>query len=147
MRGITPKQREVYEQKEFLEQTGQESEQEARKAVGQYFKHQQIKEEAQRTYFLERLDGRRKYNDYNKLCAQITYYYIQELDLPKNLNWKVQYDTKGVLLFVAVKRKLFQRAFKSVREPLYDLNACVVFAQGLADLLTNHGRTSQPQQA
>lgn len=150
---LNPHKKKVYEAREFLEETGQESEEKGRKVVQQYFKAEQLKELGQREYFLERLDNRRKYNDYNKLCAQITLFYLEEQDLPRNFIYKVQYDTKGVLLFLSFGKKIFQRAFRAVREPLYDLNACQVFAFSVGDIISKHGvkhgngRTLKSQQA
>lgn len=139
--------RRVQEDLEFLEETGQESDLKASRVIKQHFKAQQLKEMGQRTFFLERLDGRRKYNDYNKLCAEITLFFLEGQDLPKQIKYKVQFDTRGVLLFVAVGKKVFQRAFRSVREPRYDLNACEVFAFSVGDLIIEHGRAPKPQQA
>ena len=146
---LSPHKKKIYEAHEFLEETGQESEDKARKVVQQYFKAEQLKELGQREFFLTKLDSRKKYNDYNKLCAQITLFFFEEQDLPNKVLYKVQYDTKGVLLFVSVGRKVFQRAFRAVRDPLYDLNACQVFAFSVGDLLSskfkNNGRTVKPK--
>jgi len=124
----------VYEERELLDQTGQESDLKAAKVVSQVFKAEQISQSARRTFFLEKLDARRKFNDYNKLCAQITLFFLKEQDLPRSIEYKVQYDTKGVLLFVTIGRRIYPRAFRSVREPIYDLNACEVFAMAVGDL-------------
>ena len=142
---LDPHKKKIYETHEFLEETGQESEDKARKVVQQYFKAEQLKELGQREYFLEKLDSRKKYNDYNRLCAQITLFYLEEQDFPGKLRFKVQYDTKGVLLFISWGRKIFQRAFRAVREPLYDLNACQVFAFSVGDIITKHGPTPKPE--
>ena len=142
---LSPHKKKIYEAREFLEETGQESDTKAVKVVSQYFKEEQIKQLGQREYFLTKLDSRKKYNDYNKLCAQITLFYLEEQDLPGKLRFKVQYDTKGVLLFVSWGKKIFERAFRAVREPLYDLNACQVFAFSVGDIITKHGPTPKPE--
>ena len=142
---LSPHKKKIYEAREFLEETGQESDTKAAKVVSQYFKEEQIKQLGQREYFLTKLDSRKKYNDYNRLCAQITLFYLEEQNLPGKLRFKVQYNTKGVLLFVSLGRKIFQRAFRAVREPLYDLNACQVFAFSVGDIITKHGPTPKPE--
>ena len=142
---LSPHKKKIYETREFLEETGQESDTKAAKVVSQYFKEEQIKQLGQREYFLTKLDSRKKYNDYNRLCAQITLFYLEEQNLPGKLRFKVQYNTKGVLLFVSLGRKIFQRAFRAVREPLYDLNACQVFAFSVGDIITKHGPTHKPE--
>ena len=142
------KKKEIYEAKEFLEETGQESEERARKVVGQYHRAEVAKQEGKRAFFLEKLDSRKKYNDYNSLCAKITVYFLEEEDLPKFIQYRVQFDTKGVLLFATVGKRIFQRAFRSTRDPLYDLNACQVFAASVGDLAQlKNGRTNKPKQA
>ena len=142
---LSPHKKKIYEAREFLEETGQESDTKAAKVVSQYFKEEQIKQLGQREYFLTKLDSRKKYNDYNRLCAQITLFYLEEQNLPGKLRFKVQYNTKGVLLFISWGRKIFQRAFRAVREPLYDLNACQVFAFSVGDIITKHGPTPKPE--
>ena len=158
---LNPHKKRIYEAREFIEETGQESEEQGIKVTQQYFKEEELKRLGQREFFLTKLDSRKNYNDYNRLCAQITLFYLDQQDLPKNLSYKVQYDTHGVLLFLTVGRKIFQRAFRSVRDPLYDLNACQVFAFSVGDLLSEkvrstpaakfavpfrHGRTTESKQ-
>jgi len=146
---LDSRKKRIYEAREFIEETGQESEEKGIKVTQQYFKEEQLKQLGQREFFLNKLDSRKQYNDYNKLCAQITLFFLEEQDLPNKVLYKVQYDTKGVLLFVSVGRKVFQRAFRAVRDPLYDLNACQVFAFSVGDLLSskfkNNGRTVKPK--
>lgn len=128
------KKRKVYEEIEEIKGMGQENEEEAAKVVNHVYKRKEIEQMGKRTFFLEKLDSRRKYNDYTKVCAQITYYYLEEQDYPPFIKYTVKYDTKGVIMFVAIGPKMFQRAFRAVREPLYDLNACEVFAVSVGDL-------------
>jgi hypothetical protein len=143
---LDPSLKKVYEDKEFLEATGGENEKDSIKVVNQLQKEEQVKVAGQRAFFLEKLDDRKKFNDYNQLCAKITAYYIEDQKFPKSVNYKVQYDTQGVLLFVNVGKRVFQRAFKSVRDPLYDLNACMVFAMSIVGLLNQkNGRTVKPE--
>lgn len=129
------RRKKIYESVEEIKEMGQDDEVKASRVVNQIYKREEVEREGKRNYFLERLDGRKKYNDYTKLCAQITYFYLEEQDYPNYIKYTVQYDPIGVLMFVAVRGKVYQRSFRAVREPLYDLNACEVFAVSVGDLI------------
>ncbi len=141
---LDPRLRQLEEEKEILETAGDDNEARAAKATYKLYKEKEAKDLGKREYFMERLDNRKKYNDYNRLCCEITLFYIEDLGLPPNIKYRLQYDTQGVLLFVNVGKRIYQRAFKAVREPKYDLNACMVFASSITNLLNG---PAQPKQS
>ena len=131
---LTPKQRKKFENIEIIEQSGQEDEQRAIKAI-QYLSRQWESEEARKkTNILEELENRKKFNDYIPLLAKICAGEIEEQALEKETDWHVFYDKVGIIIQVTLKGRLFRKAFRASRQPIYDFNACQRFARKVADL-------------
>ena len=56
---LDPHKKKIYEAREFVEETGQDSEEKGIKVTQQYFKEEQLKQLGQREFFLNKLDSRK----------------------------------------------------------------------------------------
>ena len=136
----------VYTDREIIEETGQEDEVKARQSIRFLARVFEEQKKAQTEYFMERLDSRKKYNDYIPILKEILENYILEENLENNVRWAVDVDNIGIVLHVIKDARIYQRAFRASRKPLYDLNACKRYAAGISDLSAYadliHGRAT-----
>ena len=133
---LSDRQRKIAEERERIFETGQDSELRGAKVTGQIFKQVQLEEARQRDDFLTLLKTRQHRNDYNEQLSKILVIYLKEEDLDRNIATRVQWDTKGVVMHLQIRGRIFRRAFRSVRDPAIDLNACKMFAISASALVT-----------
>lgn len=148
---LTDQQRQIAEDREAIEQTGQESEVKGGKVVSQLFKEYIHQQSNLRARTMELLHAQKNKNTYIRTLAQLTNSFLKAEELDWDVGYKVQYNNIGVVMHLYYHKRIFERAFRATREPLYDLNACQVFAVSASSIVTNlknrkDGRTPQPQQ-
>ena len=132
---LTEKERKVLEDREKIWEAGQQSEEKAQRVIRTLFRQKELEEADQRAVYLTKLHSRKAKNDYNQILAKITVGYLREEDLERDVGFKVFFDIKGVIMYIFYKGRIFQRAFRSVREPHIDLNACKMFAISASSLV------------
>jgi hypothetical protein len=133
---MDPKKKKIAEEIEKVMEMGQDSEERGVKVTGQVFKEEKEKERADNLLKLEMLGARRKYKDYNGLLAKFCKDYLDEEDMEQNVRYTVGDDGTGVVMLIAYGKRVFQRAFRPSYDPIYDLNACKMFAISCSSLIS-----------
>jgi len=120
-----------------IDQMGQESEKKAAKVVKEVAEEEDKKEKEFQAKQLEILHKvKKKDKEYKKRLLFYLHSMIEEIDWPKEYEWGIWFDGKGVRLAVKDKNKvLHQRAFQVTNDPKYDLHACLRFAVWAEDVL------------
>ena len=133
---LSEKERKIYEDREKILQTGQDSELKGARVTSQLFRESQLKEADQRADFLTLLRWKQHKNDYNRELAKILVVYLKEEDLDRDVGFETFFDTKGVIMYLFYRGRTFQRAFRAVRDPVIDLNAAKMFAISASGLVS-----------
>jgi len=127
----------IFEEK--LEATGQESDKKAVKWVKEEQKEREKKEKEIEAVKKEILENTRKKNNlYLNSLIKCLYGMVFELEWPKEFDFGVWHDGKGIVLAIKDKeKKIYKRAFKPSFNTEYDYNACerfTVWAEGIYSL-------------
>ena len=133
------KKRKIGEERYKIEQAGQEGELKARPVIRYLFKEEEQRQDKIANDFLNQLDmaaSKGLWTGYIKVCCRALVAYLKEEDLEGEADWTVKYTKDGVVMFITVSGRLFQRAFKPVLDPKVDLNACKVFAASVGNLVS-----------
>jgi hypothetical protein len=138
----------VAEEEERLDILGQSSDRKAAKWIIEDAKEKEKDAQSERADSLTKLqDKRKQVKGYKEILMTNLYQMVDEIRWPKEYEYGVWYDGKGVILAIKDKRrKLHKRAFKPCFIPKIDFAACQKFAVWAEDVLDAiEGRLSTAQ--